>query len=135
MIHSRSRHKLLISKSETTATTYMVLKRFDEHDRILLLWEQYVETEGTLALKLKGKGVYVLRSPLNGDGSDRATVTQSYLVQMTPESDEMESYQVDCDLALQDLTKVVLSSYYCNLDIVQHVIETVLLPEIEKSRQ
>lgn len=134
MVHTRSSHKLFISKSETIATTHLVLKRFEESDRIVFLWEQYTETEGTLALRLKGKGIYVLRSPLNGDSSDGVTVTQSYLVQMTPESDEMDSRQVDQDPALQDLTRVVLGSYYCNLDIVQHVIETVLLSEAENSR-
>lgn len=127
-VHSWSRHKFFISRSETIATVHLVVKRFEERGRIVFLWEQYTETEGMLSLRLQGKGIYLVRSPVGSDGSRHGSVAQSYLMQMAPEADELGSYQDD---VLQELTKVVLSSYYCNLDMVQHVIETVLLSNPE----
>lgn len=126
IVHAISWHKILVSKSETTATVHLVLKRFEEAHRIVFLWEQYTETRGMLSLRLKSEGIYLLRSPVGSDSNTHKSIAQSYATLMSPDQDETKFSR---DSSMQDLTKVVLKLHHCNLDIMQHVIEAVLLSD------
>lgn len=128
-VHIKVVEKHRLSKTDTTVTARIVIKRFEEPDRSIIVWEHCLDVEGVLPMRVRGSGLNVVRAPLASSGDAPVSIFQSMCVLW---SDPLEGQNAGAKgqaSAAWELTKLALSSFYCNTDLTDQVIQAVLLSE------
>lgn len=118
---------LRLPHAETTITVRIAMKRFEEADRVVTVWETYIETDGVVSMRLREKGLHMLRAPMTplGDSGGPASISQ-VCVRVAP---ELMSGQSDQDIAIGTLTNLVIGSYHRNMGVMEQVIDMLLFSE------
>lgn len=120
---------LRLPHAETNITVRIAMKRFEEANRVTTVWETYIETDGVVSMRLREKGLHMLRAPMiPSSNSEPASISQ-VCVRVAP---ELMNGQSDQDIAIGTLTNLVIGSYHRNMGVMEQVIDMLLLAESNK---
>lgn len=130
-MHVKVVEKHRLSKTDTTITARIVVKRFEEPDRSVILWEQCLQVEGVLPMRVRGSGLNVVRAPLENHGGAPMSIFQSVCeISTDPRENQCGAGAKGQASAVLELTKLAMCSFYYNTDLMDQVIQAVLLSEI-----
>jgi hypothetical protein len=116
-----------LPQAETLVTVWLTARRFVEDERVVTVWNAFVEMEGPVYLKLLERGWNVLRPlrPTNESRSPSMCVTQT-LMRVTPVLTETFS---PSEVAPGSLGMLLMGCYHRTVIVMFHVLEKLLLTE------
>lgn len=116
-----------LPQAETLVTVWLTARRYVEDERVVTVWNAFVEMEGPVYLKLLERGWNVLRPlrPTNESRSPSMCVTQT-LMRVTPVLTETFS---PSEVAPDSLGMLLMGCYHRTVIVMFHVLEKLLLTE------
>lgn len=116
-----------LPQAETLVTVWLTARRYREDERVVTVWNAFVEMEGPVYLKLHERGWNILRPllPTNESRSPSMCITQT-LMRVTPVLTETFSAE---EVAPGSLGILLMGCYHRTVIVMHHVLEKLLLTE------